>query len=342
MKIAIRGGHNFQARGAVGIIDETTEDRHVKDAVIVNLKQAGHDVLDVTPNECDQFVDLSYGVNKANEWGAELFASIHFNCIDGQAKNSPIGTEVWIYGTGGKAEPIAHRVVDAIANSTGLINRGVKVSTGLYELRKTNMSAMIVEVCFVDSQPDVDIYRSKGFDFIGKQIAEAINGASITPVSPVIPQIASSPIQVVPKSEFKTNAKALVNLDPRDRAGNPYVDLGEIFANERIVVLPEVCDKTEYLPVSYWKDSLGRASDRVWINAKHSVLSVDMNASVINVKTELDARYNPSPDSSKMGYVGNGERVYVHKIEGNYALATYNAGDGYKTAWFTKIYILLD
>ena len=40
-----------------------------------------------------------------------------------------------------------------------------------------------------------------------------------------------------------------------------------------------------------------------------------------------------------MGYVTNGERLYVHRTEGNYALATYFTGDGYKTAWFTAKYL---
>ena len=37
-----------------------------------------------------------------------------------------------------------------------------------------------------------------------------------------------------------------------------------------------------------------------------------------------------------MGYVKNGERLLLYKIEGNYALCTYFAGEWYKTAWFTK------
>jgi len=79
MKIAVRGGHNFLAVGARGIIDETTEDRKVKDSVIKYLKQEGHEVLDVTPGNCDVNSDLAYGVNRSNEWGAEYFISIHFN-----------------------------------------------------------------------------------------------------------------------------------------------------------------------------------------------------------------------------------------------------------------------
>ncbi|GFZ32560.1 hypothetical protein CSC2_30860 [Clostridium zeae] len=99
MKIAIRAGHNFQAVGASAIIDETTEDRKVKDAVIKYLRAAGQNVLDVTPGDCDENTDLSYGVNSANNFGAELFASIHFNKAYDNYSGA-IGTEVWIYSTG--------------------------------------------------------------------------------------------------------------------------------------------------------------------------------------------------------------------------------------------------
>ena len=184
MRIAIRGGHNFSATGARGIIDETTEDRKVLTSAISYLQSAGHEVLDVTPGNVDVNTDLTYGVNKANSWNADLFVSIHFNKAY-EKYNGAIGTEAWIYGTGGNAEPVAHRIVNNIASKTGLINRGVKVSTALYELRKTNMAAVIVEVCFVEATEDVAIYINKGHDFFGKCIAEAINNNSINnPVTP--------------------------------------------------------------------------------------------------------------------------------------------------------------
>lgn len=195
MKIAVRGGHNFQATGAKGLIDETTEDRKVKDAVINYLRQLGNEVLDVTPGNCDTDTDLAYGVDKANSWGAELFISIHFNKAY-DSYNGAIGTEVWIYGTGGKAEPIANRVVNKISSATGLKNRGVKVSTGLYELRKTNMSAMIVEVCFVEATEDVRIYKEKGPDFIGKCIAEAIANTTINVTSTPAQQTQAAVLQI--------------------------------------------------------------------------------------------------------------------------------------------------
>ncbi|WP_051931422.1 N-acetylmuramoyl-L-alanine amidase [Clostridium sp. KNHs214] len=180
MKIAVRGGHNFLAKGASGLIDETTEDRKVKDAVIKYLKQAGHSVLDVTPGNMDSSSDLAYGVNKANNWRAELFISIHFNNAY-DSYNGAIGSEVCVYNT----FDIAQRVVNKLG-ALGFKNRGQKVRQGLYELRKTACKAIICEVCFCEATEDVTLYKKLGADVIGKAIAEGLTGQTVnsTPSTP--------------------------------------------------------------------------------------------------------------------------------------------------------------
>lgn len=70
------------------------------------------------------------------------------------------------------------------------------------------------------------------------------------------------------------------------------------------------------------------------------ITQIDTNARSFNIVTELDARYELSANSDRIGYVKNNEKLYVHKIENDYALATYFAGNGYKTAWFTNKYIV--
>lgn len=178
MKIAVRGGHNPGATGARALIDELTEDRKVKDSVIKYLKVLGHSVLDVTPiSNLNSANDLAYGVNKANDWGADLFISIHFNkCYD--SYNGALGSEVCVY----KENSTAKRVVDKLG-SLGFKNRGQKIRTGLYELKHTNMSSMIIEVCFVEATKDVELYKKLGYDAIGKAIAEAIANKTIPVVS---------------------------------------------------------------------------------------------------------------------------------------------------------------
>ncbi|MDM0931346.1 N-acetylmuramoyl-L-alanine amidase [Clostridium perfringens] len=337
MKIAVRGGHNFKAKGALGIIDETIENRKVYKALIKYLNIAGHNVIDVTPGDCDVNTDLYLGVQKAKENNSELFLSIHFDKAYDRYEGA-LGTGTWIYGRGGKAEIYAKRIADNLSKGTGLKNRGVKTNPKLYELRKTSMPAVLIEVCFCEATEDVRIYREKGPDLIGKLIAEAINEKEIE--ENIKPEGQEDSL----KEKFlkSTNAKAIANLDPRDNPSSIYKDLGEIYKGERIRVLPEICDKKDYLPIIYWKDTTNIESQKVWVSAKQNYLKIDTNATVINVVTELDARYIKSQRSSKMGYVKNGERLYVHKIESGYALGTYFASNGYKTAWFTAKYISLD
>lgn len=181
MKIATRGGHNFLAVGSSALIDETTEGRKVKDSVIKYLQELGNTVLDVTPGNMDEDSDLTYGVNKANEWGADLFVSIHFNKAY-NSYNGALGSEVCVYST----YDIAQRVVDALGD-LGFENRGQKIRTGLYELNNTNMKAMIVETCFVEATKDVELYKKLGPDVIGKAIAEAISNKKVEVKEPNSP-----------------------------------------------------------------------------------------------------------------------------------------------------------
>lgn len=194
MKIAVRGGHNAQATGAVAILNELNEDRKVYKSVISNLIAAGHDVLDVTPGNCSVNEDLRYGVSKANSWGADLFISIHFDKCYTHYEGS-LGTGTWILGYGGNAEVIARRIVNSVSNGTGLVNRGVKTNSKLYELRNTNMPAVIVEVCFTEATRDVEIYNVKGPALVGKLIAEGIcnknisGGDYVPPTEPSLPAV---------------------------------------------------------------------------------------------------------------------------------------------------------
>ena len=174
-KIAVRGGHCPEVPGANALLDELTEDRLVKDAVIKYLRQLNYEVLDVTsPDSMNSSNgDLAYGVNKANDWGADLFVSIHFNKAY-DSYNGAIGSEVCVYST----HEAAQRVVDGLA-SLGFKNRGQKIRQELYELRNTSMTAMIIETCFVEATEDVALYRKLGADAIGKAIAESIANKKI-------------------------------------------------------------------------------------------------------------------------------------------------------------------
>ena len=217
MKIAVRGGHCPRVPGASKFIDELTEDRKVKESLIKYLRQLGHEVLDVTPpdNTNSSSVDLSNGVNRANLFNADLFVSIHFNKAY-DVYNGFLGSEVCVY----TPFDTAQRVVNGLAG-LGFKNRGQKVRPQLYEIRHTNMKAMIIEVCFVESIADVGLYKKLGHDLIGKTIAESIANKKVVATShkssfPSVPReyregdyldLNPDVVQAIAKGQFNSGAE---------------------------------------------------------------------------------------------------------------------------------------
>lgn len=180
LKINVHAGHNPAGKtacGAVGILNESTEDRIVKDKVIATLKAQGHTVRDCTvDNGTSQNDILNKIVAKCNASPADLDISIHFNsgakdiCGDGNTA----GTEVFIYSSTSEAKTYAQNIVNAISE-LGFKNRGVKYSSSLYYLRKTKAPALLIECCFVDDRDDADLYNA---DKMAQAIVKGITGIS--------------------------------------------------------------------------------------------------------------------------------------------------------------------
>lgn len=166
MKINIHAGHNPDGKvacGAVGILKESTEARKVKNEVVRLLREKGHTVYGCTCNDGTSQSDvLNKIVAKCNKHRVDLDVSIHFNAGAGDKSGNgkTTGTEVYVYSANSKAKPYAERVCKAIAE-LGFKNRGVKISTSLYFLRKTNAPAMLIECCFVDDADDAKLYNYK-------------------------------------------------------------------------------------------------------------------------------------------------------------------------------------
>ena len=157
--------------GAAKYLNETTENRKVGKEVISLLEKAGHTVVNCTVDSAtSQSTQLTGIVNKANAQTLDYYISIHFNAGGGQ------GTETYTYpSTSQSTKDMAKRINDSVVKSCGFRNRGVKTGN-FYVLRKTKAPAILVEVCFVDSEVDKSIYDSSK---VAKAIVEAITGNKI-------------------------------------------------------------------------------------------------------------------------------------------------------------------
>lgn len=213
MKFNVSAGHGLDGKvgcGAVGLIKESTEARKVKDKVIKYLREDGHTVYDCTvDNGANQGDILSKIVSKCNAHAVDLDISIHFNAGGGT------GTEVLVYSTGSPAYKYAEKIVKNISE-LGFKNRGVKVNTSLYVLKRTNSPALLIECCFVDSKNDVKIYNS---DKIARAIIKALG------------VVTSNNTPVKTSSDMKVKIKT-DSLNIRAGAGTNFKVLGTVKKGE--------------------------------------------------------------------------------------------------------------
>lgn len=143
------------AYGAVGILNESIEDRKVKDELIRLLRNAGHTVYDCT---CEKPYNQQWVLNdivtKCNQHSAELDISIHLNSgrNDYAGDGSTGGCEVFGYDT--KVQNISAKISAQIAKNLGIRDRGFKTNTSLFVLRQTKSPSILIECCFVDDKDD--------------------------------------------------------------------------------------------------------------------------------------------------------------------------------------------
>lgn len=167
--ICISSGHGKYVRGASGIIDEVDEARKVVDRLAEMLAERGVNVMKFHDNtSTSQSQNLNAIVNWHNSKSRDLDVSVHFNAYEQVTK--PMGTEV-LYVT---QKDLAAELADAIA-SVGFINRGAKKRTDLKFLNSTHEPAVMLEVCFVDSQADCDIYGTAYLEIVDA-IATVLSG----------------------------------------------------------------------------------------------------------------------------------------------------------------------
>ena len=177
MKINVHAGHtkqNGNAPGASGIVHESVEDRKIKEEVIRILRERGHTVYDCTSEGDSARNNLYRIVEKCNAHKVDLDVSIHLNCYNGQGH----GTETLIYSSGSKAKTAAKRINKNIVK-LGYTDRGVKIRSDLYVLRRTNAPALLVETFFCDNKGDCARYKKVGYKGIAKAIADGITKKSV-------------------------------------------------------------------------------------------------------------------------------------------------------------------
>lgn len=223
-RIGIDMGHAVKGSiGAVGILTEHVENRKIGNEVISLLKSKGHTVVNCS---CDEATSsnsqLSAIVQKANAQPLDVFCSIHLNAGGGH------GTETYVYT--GCDKTIAKRVNDKVVASCGFRNRGVKEAS-FHVLKNTVAPALLVEVCFVDSQEDSKKLNTKA---VAKAIAEGIINEVIDTATPP-PSIGNGGAFAI--GDYNGNVKTTDTLNVRAGRGTEHVVIDQLSAGQVVKVM---------------------------------------------------------------------------------------------------------
>lgn len=168
-KIAIDAGHGLYTAGkrCLKSIDksETREwflNDRIADKLEELLKSYECEVLRVDDTTGLTDVSLANRVKKANNWGADVYISIHHNAGINGGKGG--GTVVFYYSSKAERKAQATNLYNYIVNMTGLRgDRVTKVSKkAFYVIKNTKMPAFLIENGFMDSTSDVPIILSAG------------------------------------------------------------------------------------------------------------------------------------------------------------------------------------
>ncbi len=107
---------------------------------------------------------------KGNQVGADYFVSIHRN--SSPYPNQYSGVESLVYNRYGAAARMAYNINQQL-EAVGFLNQGVNQRTNLVVLNRTQLPAVLVEVGFINTDADNQLFDDR-FDDIAQAIADGI------------------------------------------------------------------------------------------------------------------------------------------------------------------------
>ncbi len=167
--IMLDAGHGGRDPGAVYNGRQEKDDTLALTLAIGEILQ--NNGLDVEYTRTTDVYESPYQkAMEANNAGVDFFVSIHRNSYP--TDNTVSGVESLVYNKSGIKLQMAENINEQL-EAIGFINLGVKERPGLVVLRRTKMPAVLVEVGFINSDTDNELFDDN-FDAIAQAIAAGI------------------------------------------------------------------------------------------------------------------------------------------------------------------------
>jgi N-acetylmuramoyl-L-alanine amidase len=157
MKVFLDAGHGGKDPGALG---NGMQEKNITLPVTLEIGEIlkRHGVTVGYTRTTDTFMELSDRANKANNFGADIFVSIHCNAFN---NSSAKGVETYSHIGSVKGSRLARSIQNSILSSKlYTVNRGTKTAN-FAVLRLTNMPAALVEMAFITNGEDANILKNR-------------------------------------------------------------------------------------------------------------------------------------------------------------------------------------
>lgn len=326
-KVFIDPGHGGYDNGAVqnGVLEDEIN-LQVSKKIEAKLKSKGVQVK--MSRYDDTYLSLTERTVMSNNWGSDVFVSIHQNSATNSSGN---GIETYYHPTRQDGKELASEIQNDLIASTNASNRGVK-SANYAVIRTSNMPSSLVECGFISNPTEANKLSSSSYqDKVAEGIVNGImdylqnnivlnNGTGGSSNSGTNAG-GSNSSSTVKSGTVKVNGA----LNVRSGAGTSYSVIGSLNNGAKIEIVET---SGTWYKIKYGSGYGYVSKDYVLVNTR----SIEENSILREgtaVTLSLNVRDESNYESAIIGTIAMGEKVSIIEDKGEWSKIQYNGTNGY-------------
>ena len=328
-KVFIDPGHGGSDPGAVGNGNEEADlNLQISKRVETKLKAKGIEVK--MSRTTDVFYSLSERAKMANNYGADVFVSIHQNSATSASAN---GIETFYHTNKVAHKPLSQEIQDKAISSTGATNRGVK-SANLGVLKSSTMPSALFEGGFISNPTEsaklaTPEYQEKLANAIANGIEAYLkatinlkgnnngnnssNGSNDSSSNTTLP--------VIKTGTVTSNS----DLNVRSGAGTSYTKLGSLKNGSKVEIVGE---ENGWYKIKYGSGYGFVSSSYIKCDSNTTTTPSVLFSGEVTTN-DLNVRTGPSTSFNSIGKLNKGAKVDVVGEESGWYKIKYGSGYGY-------------
>ena len=331
-KVFIDPGHGGYDNGAVqnGVFEDEIN-LQIAQKIEAKLKAKGVQVK--MSRYDDTYLSLTERTTMANNWGSDIFVSIHQNSATSSSAN---GIETYYHSSRQDSKELAVEIQNDLIQSTNATNRGVK--TANYSVIQTaSMPSNLVECGFISNPTEAKNLSSSSYqDKVAEGIVSGIMDYLATNV--ILNNSGSNNSNNSGNSNATTTQTGTIKvngaLNVRSGAGTSYSVIGSLSNGAKVEIVET---SGSWYKIKYGSGYGYVSKDYVTVSStSNSDSSSNNNTSAtttqtgtIKVNGALNVRSGAGTSYSVIGSLSNGAKVEIVETSGSWYKIKYGSGYGY-------------